>query len=273
VAEDATGVAALTPLGSGAWRLYNNGWSHSSLPFGAHTLLGLAPVVAHPAPRDVAIIGLGSGDTAWGAGLREATEHIVVFEIRAGQEPLLRRLAAREDLPQLARLLADPRLEVRIEDGRRALQQERRLYDVIETDPQYPDAAGAGMLYSLEFYELCRTRLKPGGVMCAWAPTGRVTDTFRRVFRNTLVLPDAAILLGSDAALTVDAAAWRARLATDAARTYLAPFDPERAARQLLAAQSLGRGLKHPELLREPNRDLEPRDEFERRAFRRWPPR
>ena len=46
-----------------------NGKGNSWLPFGGvHTVLGALPVMIHPAPRQVAVVGLGSGDTAWAAG-------------------------------------------------------------------------------------------------------------------------------------------------------------------------------------------------------------
>ena len=87
VDEDATGVAALTPVGD-MWEVWINGRSFSTLPFGGmHTVLGAIPAIVHPAPRQVAIIGLGSGDTAWAVGCRgAATERVTVFEI-SGPEP------------------------------------------------------------------------------------------------------------------------------------------------------------------------------------------
>ena len=265
VREDATGVIALTPLANRGYRLFNNGWSHSSLPFGAHTAYGVVPAVVHPAPREVAIIGLGSGDTAWGAGLRSITERVTVFEIRAGQDPLLRRLQARvgDELPALGRFLADPRMELRLEDGRFALSREAKVYDVIETDPLYPDSAGAGNLYSLEFYSLTARRLKPGGVVCIWAPTGRVTDTFRRAFRTTLLFPDLALLVGSNEPLKPDPVAWRERLLSPESRAYLAPLGAERFLPLLQAPVVLGSGRGRGARLLEPNLDLFPRDEFQ----------
>ena len=95
VDEDATGVVALAPEGGGGWRLFVNGRSHSTLPFGGlHTTLGAAPAIVHPAPERVAVVGLGSGDTAWAAACRRETRSLRVFEICAPEQRLLRRLAA-----------------------------------------------------------------------------------------------------------------------------------------------------------------------------------
>jgi hypothetical protein len=74
-------------------------------------------------------------------------------------------------------------MSLELADGRHALLREARTYDVIELDALRPQAAYSGNLYSLEFYRLCAKRLSPGGLMCTWAPTWRVHQTFRRVFR------------------------------------------------------------------------------------------
>ena len=61
--EDATGVGVIVPNGD-RLAVMINGLYHSWLPFGGvHTRLGAFPAVVHPSPRDVAIIGLASGDT------------------------------------------------------------------------------------------------------------------------------------------------------------------------------------------------------------------
>ena len=51
------------------WRVVVNGVYHSWLPYGGvHSLLGALPAMMHPNPRDVVVIGLGSGDTGVGRG-------------------------------------------------------------------------------------------------------------------------------------------------------------------------------------------------------------
>ena len=181
VGEDATGVAALTPSKAG-WRLWINGMSFSSLPYGGlHTLLGAIPAVLHPAPRDVAIVGLGSGDTAWAVGCRGSiTERITVFEICGPNLRLLGRVGEQAGAPEtLLRFLGDPRVSHVVADGRNSLQNGDQRYDVIEIDALWPTNAYSGNLYSYEFFALCAKRLKPGGLMCSWCPTPRVRATFR----------------------------------------------------------------------------------------------
>ncbi len=199
VSEDASGLALLSRPRPDRWRVWTGGHLHSGLPYGgAHTLLGALPVLAHPRPRDVAVIGLGSGDSAWAAAARPEPERLEVFEICGGQQRLLARLADEWPLPELLRLLRDPRLRLHVIDGRQALARRRAAFDVIEMDPLWPYYAGSGNLYSAEFFELAARSLKPGGVMCSWAPTPRVRATFRRVFPHVLATTRGGpVLLGS----------------------------------------------------------------------------
>jgi spermidine synthase len=257
--EDATGVVAITeePRDS-RWRfrLSINGKGNSWFPFGgAHTVLGAVPAIVHPAPRRVLIIGLGSGDTAWAAGCRAETESVSVAELSSPQPRVLRRLLPLGSFPALTHFLGDPRVEIRIADGRQVLQSEADTYDLVEADAIWPQASYSGNLYSLEFFELVARRLRPGGIACTWAPTQRVRTTFLRVFPHALEVRDGAILLGSLTPLRLEPDAWERRL--DAAEAYLgrarAELVRQRIAKVVPAAAPADV---------EPNLDLFPRDEF-----------
>jgi spermidine synthase len=214
--------------------------------------------VIHPAPRRVAVVGLGSGDTAWAAGLRRETQSVAVFEISSPQPRILRRVSAERTLPELAFFLADPRVAIRIEDGRRALEATHdEGFDAIETDAIWPESAGSGNLYSLEFFEACRRRLRPGGLMCTWAPTPRVRATFRTVFPHVLDVDSGVILVGSPYPIQLDRPAWEARLRE--AEGYLGELRA-RAVLDRLLTLAPADGPIDPDV----NRDLYPRDEFGR---------
>jgi predicted membrane-bound spermidine synthase len=260
VEEDATGVAAILPSESPPWRVFVSGKSHSWLPFGGiHSSLGAAPAVVHPAPVDVAIVGLGSADTAWAAGCRQETRSITVFEISGPQPRLLRRIGARENLPQLQRFLADPRVRIVVADGRNALARDERLYDLIEADALWPDVSYAGNLYSTEFFAQCARRLKPGGVICTWAPTPRVYAAFTRSLRHVVGRYD--VLIGSNDPIAFEPDAWKARLESPAVASYLGPGAVADAAH--LLKQLHPRNLKgRIQPARETNFDLFPRDEL-----------
>jgi len=70
-----------------------------------------------------------------------------------------------------AEVLANPKGQIVIDDGRRFLMRTREKYDVIVIDPPPPmETAGSSLLYSTEFYELARQHLKPHGILQGWIP-------------------------------------------------------------------------------------------------------
>ncbi len=258
--EDATSVVALTP-DPGAWRLSVDGTWNSSIPYGSvHTWLGAIPAVVHPAPVDVAVIGLGSGDTAWGASCRKETRLTRVFEICSPERRILEELALREpQQTQLGALLRDPRLRFVVADGRHAIQSEADRYDVIEADALRPYHAGSGNLYSLEFFVGCARALKQGGIMCSWAPTPRTYETFVQAFPYVLDFGNGQILLGSNEPVPVDLPAWMGRLRTPHLVRYLGGEIAGQIRERLRTAHPVARGLRSERVL---NRDMFPRDEF-----------
>jgi spermidine synthase len=209
----------------------------------------------------VAIIGLGSGDTAWASASRPETRSLTVFEISGPQPKLLRQLADRQLFPELRHLLDDPRLRIRLADGRNALEQEGRLYDVIEADALWPIAPYAGNLYSVEFFRQCMKRLKPGGILCTWAPTTRVYASFTQAAPHIVGLGDKSVLFGSNEPIEIDTEAWRARALSPEVVRYLGQESAEGTAWLLERIQPL-HVHKRRQLLRHMNWDLFPRDEF-----------
>ena len=258
IEEDATAVIGLVGDNLNRWGVWVNGKTDSLLPWGGiHTLLGAVPVLVHPAPQDVAIIGMGSGDTAWAAGCRMETRKVRVFEICAPQYRLLQRLADSEyTFPKLGPFLRDPRFDFLVADGRNALELEDTAYDVIELDALRPRSAYAGNLYSAEFFALCARRLKKGGIMCSWGPTRRVRETFPRVFPYVITDGEGVILLGSHQPIEVDAATLSERLR--ASRRYLGAPRSEEVGDRMAGLGPLEDRPATPDL----NHDLFPRDEF-----------
>jgi hypothetical protein len=261
LAEDATSVVAVTPA-AGRHQVMVNGKGISWLPFGGvHSVIGAAPAIIHPAPVALAIIGLGSGDTAWAAACRRETWDVDVFEVSGPQTAVLRRFLAAHPLPELRQLLADPRIRIEVADGRNALERREARYDLIEADPLPPGSAGSGNLYSIEFFSSCARRLKPGGVMCSWSPTPRVYTTFTRVFPHVLELTHGEFqyLVGSNQPLETFVADWMARLDSGAVRAYLGDAIAGDVAASLRTAR---KAALPDEVDVEPNLDLFPRDEL-----------
>jgi spermidine synthase len=74
------------------------------------------------------------------------------------------------------RLLRSERATVVIDDARRFLERTQQSFDVIILDPPPPvEAAGSSLLYSVEFYQVARKHLRPGGILQQWLPAGDAT--------------------------------------------------------------------------------------------------
>lgn len=260
LAEDSTGLVALVRHGE-TWDLFLSGAWNSRLPFGGiHARLGALAALLHPAPEEILVIGLGSGNTAWAAGCRPETRSLHVHEIRWPQLGLLRSLAATPDPPAgLRAFLGDPRFEVRYADGRQALLHQGRRYDVIEIDALRPDESMSGNLYSREFFELAAARLKPGGLLCLWAPTPRARATFRSVFAHVLQLGREDFLAGSLAPMDLAAVDGLQRLRRAEVAAYLGPQVVDAVALLLAATRPAEAPAASAEGL---NHDLFPRDEL-----------
>jgi spermidine synthase len=258
IGEDASAVSAIFPGEGERWRVSVNGLPHSWLPYeGIHTLLGAVPALIHPRPEDVAVIGLGSGETAWAIACRPETRRLRVFEIAASQKDLLRQVAAIAPYPSLVQLLQDPRVRLEVADGRRALAREERLYDLVEVDALYLTSAGSGNLYSIEFFELCARRLKPGGLVCSQKPGRRVALSFAQALPH--VVDFGNMVVGSNQEIVLDSAAWLARLRAPAVASRFDPDTLEGIAERLASARP---GDRNPRARVGFDYDLFPRDEF-----------
>ena len=219
--ESEVGVISLLDEG-GRIRVSNNGKGQSYIPYGGvHSKLGALPSVVHGSPASIAIIGLGSGDTAWAAGCLSQTMSIDVYEICPDQWQLIQDQNSRSPDSMLSSLMSDPRFNIISQDGRIGVLQNPAKYDIIETDAIRPNGSYAGNLYSLEFYRICRDRLKQGGIMCTWAPTSRTAITFRKVFPHVLEIDGGQILLGSNQPLEVNTKLWSQRLNQKGVSSYL----------------------------------------------------
>jgi spermidine synthase len=125
-------------------------------------LLGHVPMLLHPHPKNVLVIGLASGVTL-GACSLYPVQQMDCAEISP-------------DMPEATHffdevnhhVLEDPRLRLMITDGRNHLALTDRNYDVIISEPSNPWIAGIADLFTVEFFRLCRQRLNDDGLACIW---------------------------------------------------------------------------------------------------------
>lgn len=128
--------------------------------------LGNLPALVHPDPRSALIVGMGAGVTAGSFVVHPEIERIVICEI----EPRVADAAGQFFAEANHHVLTDPRTRVVYDDGRHFLSTTREKFDIITSDPLHPYVRGAATLYSVEYYELCKRHLNPGGVCTQWIP-------------------------------------------------------------------------------------------------------
>ncbi len=129
-------------------------------------MMGHLPVILHPNPRTALVVGFGAGVTAGSLVVHPEIERIVICEI----EPLVPKTAAKYFGPENYNVLDDPRVEVIYDDARHFIATTREQFDIITSDPIDPWMDGAAVLYSVEYYELAKERLRPGGIVAQWLP-------------------------------------------------------------------------------------------------------
>ena len=129
-------------------------------------MLGLLPVLIHGQAHDICIIGLGSGVTLGSALASGTIQHADIVEI-SPEVVEASHFFDREN----GGALAKPGVRLIVGDGRSHLLLTPRLYDVIVSEPSNPWMAGVASLFTRQFFEAARARLKPDGLLCQWAHT------------------------------------------------------------------------------------------------------
>ncbi len=165
-------------------------------------LLAHLPLLLHPAPQSVFIVGHGSGVTA-GSALRHEVARVTAAEISSEVAMASRLFEESNGAPW-----EDERFALLEVDARNHLLLERGSYDVVISEPSNPWMSGVSPLFTVEFFELMRSRLADGGLFCQWIHLYNLAEEnlrtvvggFTDVFPETalFVLHDGdALLIGS----------------------------------------------------------------------------
>ena len=239
-------------------RLYIQGVSNSgdAMPSLRYMRLqAMLPLLIHHdaqggEPKSALVIGFGTGITA-GAVL-----HYPGLERRVCVELLPAVVRAGELFPENYKAGTDPRLQVRIGDGRQELMRSSERYDLITLEPPPPSAEGVVNLYSTDFYRLASKRLEADGLFAQWLPLATQNDEdTRSLVRSFLdVFPYATLwttemhemmLIGSQSPIELDAQQITRRFLQSGVSTSLQAVGVSSPA-ALLATWVTGRdGLEH----------------------------
>ena len=157
-----------------------NGKTDASLGLDMRTQLlsGYLPMFLHPNPNSVLVIGQGSGITLG------AVEQLPVNKINLVEISPAVIEGSRFFHPFNHEALNDKRLTLNLEDGRNHIALSKNTYDVIISEPSNPWISGVGALFTVDFFEMLKKRLNPGGLACIWVHTNMSPNSFRSIVRS-----------------------------------------------------------------------------------------
>ena len=152
-----------------------------------HETVTHPPLSLHPHPSRVLIIGGGDGGV-----LREVLKHPVEKAVIAELDPEVIS-ASKEYFPSISNgAFDDSRVEIKLGDGRKFLEESNEKFDVVIldlTDPEGPSK----LLFTKEFYELLKSKMNEGGVLSTQTSSyfephvlGRVNAALSQVFKNVV---------------------------------------------------------------------------------------
>ena len=166
-------------------------------------------VLARPEAREMLIVGFGGGVVV--EAVPPSVQRIDVIEL----EPEV--IEANRITAHLRKRnpLADPRVNVIVNDARGALRLTSKRYDAIVSQPSHPWTAGASHLYTREFMQMARDHLNPGGVFVQWMNVIFMDESLMRSLTATLLAvfpevrvyrpdPNTVVFLASDQPMPVE---------------------------------------------------------------------
>lgn len=187
-------------------------------------MLGHLTTLLPATPRSVLIIGYGAGITAGAVAIDPRVERVTIAEI----EPLVPGVAARYFGEFNENVARNPKVQVRIDDGRHYVQTTEETFDAVTTDLVDPWVKGTAALFTREFFASVKERLNPGGVMTLFvqlygtSPEAVKSEvaTFFDVFPNSVIVGNTRegrgydlVLIGQVEPLRIDLNAIEDRLA------------------------------------------------------------
>ncbi len=220
-ADDPAGhiLVASSPAHGNELSLWINGKADASSYHDMPTQLAVShlPLLLHPDPHQVLVIGLASGASA-GAALLHPVARVDVVEIMRRMPEATRAFAAVNRQPW-----TDPRFNLVIDDARSFLSHTESRYDVVISEPSNPWVAGCAALFSTDFYRVILDKLEPDGLYVQWIQAYELRDetlaamirTFRLAFPYVYGFQGSAsdlIFVGSRQPLTPDWTTVAARL-------------------------------------------------------------
>lgn len=235
--EEGRNATVAVLRGARARTLLSNGHPEASDTGDMGTQVGVAiiPLVLHPAPREVLVVGFASGVTADAAARGPGVERVDVAELETAMFRAAERFA---DVNH--GVVTNPKVRLHPVDARSLIAAGGARWDVILSEPSNLWRVGVSNLFTADFYAAARGALKPGGVFAQWLQLyGLKWETLRTVLATlSRSFPHAEVwwvdggdivLLGSEAPIVASRERAEAILAgtyRDDLRNYLATPEP-----------------------------------------------
>jgi spermidine synthase len=243
ISEGITELIAVTDGPDGGRVLVTNGHPMSSTELLSQRYMRAmahVPLLALDNPQRVLVLCYGVGNTAHAATLHPTVRSIEIVDL---SRHVLEHSSYFKDVN--GDVLNDPRVTVYVNDGRHHLQMgteaDRKSgpYDLITLEPPPIVHAGVAALYTTEFYERARSRLKPGGYLSQWLPAFGVPQSMILSMVRSFVdvFPNAVLLSGASSNLLL--------IGTTAARNEI---DPYRLAKSLMNRPAVRTDLQRLDL-------------------------
>jgi len=206
--EGLNGTVAVTQLASGVRYFHSAGKCQASSDaqdMRLQRLLGHISALLSKKNEEVLVIACGAGVTAGSFVPYPEVKHITICDI----EPLVPKMVTPMFEKENHGVLKDPRTTVVLDDGRHFIRTCKEKFDIITSDPIDPWVKGCAALNTVEYYEMCKAHLNPGGVMSLWIPLYEsdsdtiksVLATFFKVFPNGILWSNDIAGKGYDAVL------------------------------------------------------------------------
>jgi spermidine synthase len=224
--EGLTASVAVSDLPDGIRNYHNAGKVQASsdpADMRLQRMLGHLTTLIPENPRRILVIGCGAGVTAGAVSIEPKLQKETIAEI----EPLVPKVVSTHFAEHNFDVIRNPRVEVRVDDGRHYLLTSKEKFDGITSDPLDPWVKGAAALYTREFFEIAKQHLNPGGVVTQFVQLYESNEeavkseiaTFLEAFPNGMVFANTVngqgydvVLLGQVEPVKIDVDKMQARL-------------------------------------------------------------
>ncbi len=151
-----------------------------------HELITHIPMLTHPNPENILVIGGGDGGTVRELLKYKSIKHIDMVEIDS-----MVIEASKKFLPTVSNGLNNPKVSVLVQDAIEFIKDKENIYDIVLIDSTDPIGPGEG-LFNEGFYNNVKRALKKGGIVTPQTegPFGQSENMkktyklLRKVFKN-----------------------------------------------------------------------------------------